>query len=1263
MPDPSRASASPSPLLGIAAGALFLALSSLVISCGDDQLQAADGACTYTYECPAGDVCQSGRCVPASGTLPVGEAGADGGDDEPGQGGSGGAGGAGGDEGEGGTGGSEEEPSTRVTFAPDDYRRCYDSLECAVFGGDCLVELPLSRPAADGTDRIAIWELDRTFKKGQGICGVPCTNEPKICESHTITSPDGQSKPSSCQLIFVGESPYPGGPLPFQIDELAMARGVPYASICRPPFEHAEAHSPSFCEPCTEAAHCEDGDGCWLDRPFATTPSGACVQRCELQKDCPFGFRCTDIDDRDPFLVGEEGSYCIPIAGTCGRCLDRDGDQRGVGTCGPLDEPFTEVDCDDSNPDAYFDPLRPTHPFPTFCGDFDFNCNGISDRVEQAGSEAHCSFCGDRCGGAVANGVRRCSQTEAGFACTAICEPGFADCNGDPSDGCETELRPGMIWYRDRDGDGRGNRNEFAYFCDGDAPAGWVRNPFDCDDQDPNRYGGGVDESGATISAALEVCDGIDNDCNGLVDDGVVVSLGASGAVEAVAGEQCDTGLLGVCAAGHYVCEAADDPGVGEPLAAMRCAPDRDPGAAMRSAEICNGLDDNCNGQIDEGVDWYEEQGQSNPNGPGAPAICEVPGGVGVCAFGVRQCTAGEDGEVSWACVQNEPSETDHIGDGIDSNCDGIDGDLHTGIFVRPVAGGGSLNGNDANDGSAQAPVATLATAVQRACAGVPSGKSCRDIYVETGIYTSNAQLNLPTSSSPGELPYVRIYGGFQGTVACEGEACELRWERPEGLSSTLVREAPAPNPSQRHDGDLVPFGTKYAAIGAAQGSGPMELLLDRMEVFVEGPDPGYQLEGNAPTQIGVECPQRGCGRLEFSDVAIEIDDALQGGAGAHGELGAFPETTNDGVNGCKSGETCAAGSSISYNWSGYASSHWFMNYGICNDGLMPIQARQDFQRSSAQCADGRRPTGGNSGGFRCYKGNNSYIYYSINGSSGGGLGGGGGGSGSSRGKRGTNGNLGRGASYVRLSAAPELGWSTGGPTRPFRYQLATSGQSGGGGGGAGGCLQAPKYLNHPYGCNANHRGGGGGAGGCNGTFGQRGGDGGSVIGLVLVSPSSGELDLQFTGPFAVKTGRAGKGGAGGKGGGGQGGGWGGLGKTNSESINFAGGEGGDGGGGGGGGGGIGGSAVGIWQVCTRPDGTEGDCRINLPPKLVASPDLFISVGAAGAKGAGGEGGKRGEKTPHMYQRVDGGASPASAGSGQDGIDGNRIYLHFSRGN
>jgi hypothetical protein len=89
----------------------------------------------------------------------------------------------------------------------------------------------------------------------------------------------------------------------------------------------------------------------------------------------------------------------------------------------------------------------------------------------------------------------------------------------------------------------------------------------DCNDNDPN-----------INPARAEICDGKDNNCNGQIDEGFNV------------GQSCTVGV-GECArTGQYVCKAD---GSGTQCNATPGTP---------TAEICDGKDNDCDGQIDEGI-------------------------------------------------------------------------------------------------------------------------------------------------------------------------------------------------------------------------------------------------------------------------------------------------------------------------------------------------------------------------------------------------------------------------------------------------------------------------------------------------------------------------------------------------------------------------------------------------------------------------------------------------------------------------------------
>jgi hypothetical protein len=192
----------------------------------------------------------------------------------------------------------------------------------------------------------------------------------------------------------------------------------------------------------------------------------------------------------------------------------------------------------------------------------------------------------------------------------------------------------------DSDQDGRGD------LCDNCPQAA---NPDQVDGD-----GDGFGDACPPCTPFPEICDGADNDCDGQVD-------------EDPAADPCVTGELGVCGQGHEICQGGE----------VFCVPD-----AVAGPELCDGLDNDCDGFVDNGA-----AGDGVACATGLPGICAL--GTAICIDGIEpscnpdnqageevcnglddDCDGHIDEDLRNACGRcgGEPVESCN---GLDDDCDG----------------------------------------------------------------------------------------------------------------------------------------------------------------------------------------------------------------------------------------------------------------------------------------------------------------------------------------------------------------------------------------------------------------------------------------------------------------------------------------------------------------------------------------------------------------------------------------------------------------
>ncbi len=308
------------------------------------------------------------------------------------------------------------------------------------------------------------------------------------------------------------------------------------------------------------------------------TLSGGPIQDCDGD-----GFeRDEDCADADGAIFPGAQEICDELDNDCDRQYDEgfgtgDGCQVGTGQC----ERFGSIVCSADGLSSECSVVAGS-PTPEVCDSLDNDCDGAVDDGNPGGGAA----CGTGQAGVCAAGTIQC--TGGALLCSADQAPSGEVCDGLDND-CDTEVDEDFPELGGVCSVGVGECSRAGSFvCDGIGSV--------CD---------------ALPGAPLtELCDGLDNDCDGGVDEDF-----------AGLGSACSVGVGACQAAGSTVC-SADGLGTG-------C----DAVAGTPGTEICNGIDDDCDGAVDEeAVDaptWYPDADGDGLGSALGPVIvdCAAPAG------------------------------------------------------------------------------------------------------------------------------------------------------------------------------------------------------------------------------------------------------------------------------------------------------------------------------------------------------------------------------------------------------------------------------------------------------------------------------------------------------------------------------------------------------------------------------------------------------------------------------------------------------------
>jgi len=314
---------------------------------------------------------------------------------------------------------------------------------------------------------------------------------------------------------------------------------------------------------------------------------------------------------------------------------------------------YNYIDCDDNDPTIY-----PNAP--EICDGKDNDCNNLIDdglTVYTYYMDADNDGFGD---------VNIAQDTCQSFPITGFVANDW-DCNDQDSlinpaimevcDGidndCDLMIDDSLTlytYYIDADADGYGDINVAKDTCQSFPITGYVSNAWDCNDQDS-----------LINPAIMEVCDGIDNDCDLMIDDSLILYTYYFDA---------DLDGYGDAALSVDTCQAT--PIMGYVDNDLDCNDDDDQ-INPDAIEVCDGIDNDCNNMVDDGLEMYTYYLDFDEDNFGSPDTFIVTCWDQPITGYVVDSTDCDDFNMTV-----NPDGIEIPNNGIDEDCDG--GDLMVGV-------------------------------------------------------------------------------------------------------------------------------------------------------------------------------------------------------------------------------------------------------------------------------------------------------------------------------------------------------------------------------------------------------------------------------------------------------------------------------------------------------------------------------------------------------------------------------------------------------